>query len=112
MGSSPIASGFNDLLLLSRLEQNQVSDTWTDCCLNDLVNDLAEEFLEMVIAASIPLTHHLPDHDIYVLGNESQLYRLVSNAQTIINAHQGSIQIESIPHCGSQLPSRSRNQKS
>lgn len=69
----------NDLLLLSRLEQNQVSDTWTDCCLNDLVNDLAEEFLEMAIAADITLTQQLPDHEIHVRGNESQLYRLVSN---------------------------------
>ena len=69
----------NDLLLLSRLEQNQVSETWTDCCLNDLVNDLAEEFLEMAIAADITLTHQLPDHEIYVRGNESQLYRLVAN---------------------------------
>ncbi|MEB3224643.1 MAG: two-component system sensor histidine kinase RppB [Synechococcus sp.] len=69
----------NDLLLLSRLEQPQTAENWGDCCLNDLVSDLTEEFLEMAIAAEITLTNQLPDADIFVQGNESQLYRLVSN---------------------------------
>lgn len=80
-----------DLLFLTSLEQNaQDRDLGTKlfqpCCLNDLVSDLTEEFLELAIAADIHLTSHIPDEEIYVLGNESQLYRLVSNL--IANAIQ------------------------
>lgn len=69
----------NDLLLLSRLEQSPSLEPKVDCCLNDLISDLVEEFLEMAIAAGVALTAQLPPANIYVTGNESQLYRLVSN---------------------------------
>lgn len=69
----------NDLLLLSRLEQSSSLEPQVDCCLNDLINDLVEEFLEMAIAAEITLGSQLPDSKVYVQGNESQLYRMVSN---------------------------------
>ncbi|MCH4903398.1 GHKL domain-containing protein [Cylindrospermopsis raciborskii CHAB3438] len=68
-----------DLLFLSNLEQNSSTIPFRDCCLNDLINDLTEEFLELAIKAKIELVHHIPQANIYVLGNESQLYRLVSN---------------------------------
>ena len=85
-----------DLLLLSNLEQNNAPSLFEPCCLNDLIGDLGEEFLELAIAAEVHLSSTLPDRLIHVLGNEQQLYRLVSNL--IANAihytpPQGQIQI-------------------
>lgn len=80
-----------DLLFLTSLEQNlsehnSATRPLQPCCLNDLVSDLTEEFLELATAADIHLTNHIPDAELYVLGHESQLYRLVSNL--IANAIQ------------------------
>ncbi|NER92752.1 MAG: GHKL domain-containing protein [Symploca sp. SIO1B1] len=75
-----------DLLLLSSIEQNTSSEQFKPCCINDLVNDLSEEFLELAVASDIKLSSHVPTHLIYVLGHEQQLYRLVSNL--IANAIQ------------------------
>ena len=75
-----------DLLFLSSLEQNSSPKPWLRCCLNDLISDLTEEFLELAAASNIDLTNQMPDREIYVLGNESELYRLVSNL--IANAIQ------------------------
>ncbi|MGQ4649890.1 two-component system sensor histidine kinase RppB [Lyngbya aestuarii] len=68
-----------DLLLLSSIEQNTSSEQFKPCCLNDLISDLSEEFLELAVASDIKLSSHIPAHLIYVLGHEQQLYRLVSN---------------------------------
>jgi two-component Ni(II)/redox sensor kinase NrsS len=68
-----------DLLLLTSLEQNSVAKPFGPCCLNDLVSDLTEEFLELATATDIHLTSEIPTCEVYTLGNESQLYRLVSN---------------------------------
>jgi two-component system, OmpR family, Ni(II)-sensor and/or redox sensor kinase NrsS len=68
-----------DLLLLTSLEQDTVAKPFQPCCLNDLVSDLTEEFLELAIAADIHLTNQISNQDIYVLGHESRLYRLISN---------------------------------
>ncbi|MDB9446355.1 two-component system sensor histidine kinase RppB [Anabaena sp. CS-542/02] len=76
-----------DLLLLTSLEQNSDGEQFSvTCCLNDLVSDLTEEFLEMATAGDIHLTCQIPTYQVYTLGNESQLYRLVSNL--IANAIQ------------------------
>jgi len=75
-----------DLLLLSTIEQNTSSEDFKPCCLNDLISDLSEEFLELAVASDIKLSSHVPTHLIYVLGHEQQLYRLVSNL--IANAIQ------------------------
>lgn len=75
-----------DLLFLTSLEQNSLPKTFQPCCLNDLISDLTEEFLELARVSNIHLTNQIPDSEIYVLGNESQLYRLVSNL--IANALQ------------------------
>ncbi|MEB3827204.1 two-component system sensor histidine kinase RppB [Phormidium sp. CCY1219] len=75
-----------DLLLLTRLEQNSSPTSCESCCLNDIINDLTEEFLELATMAEIHLVNQLPHEHIYVSGNESQLYRLVSNL--IANAIQ------------------------
>ena len=69
----------NDLLLLSRIEQNTISEQFEPCCLNDLISDLSEEFLELAVASDLKLSSHVPDYLIYVMGHEQQLYRLVSN---------------------------------
>lgn len=75
-----------DLLFLTSLEQHSSPKPFQPCCLNDLISDLTEEFLELATIANIHLTHQIPNHDVSVLGNESQLYRLVSNL--IANAIQ------------------------
>lgn len=71
-----------DLLLLTSLEQNASPKSFKPCCLNDLIADLTEELSELAAASDIHLAHHLPKSEIYVLGHESQLYRLVSNLMT------------------------------
>jgi two-component Ni(II)/redox sensor kinase NrsS len=68
-----------DLLLLTSLEQNFSQKQFQPCCLNDLINDLTEEFLELAVSKNIDLTSDVCDQEIYTLGNESELYRLVSN---------------------------------
>ena len=90
-----------DLLLLVSLEQNSSRTShgrsatsspvsspkpFQPCCLNDLIADLTEELSELATASNIHLTSRVPNCEIYVLGNESQLYRLVSNL--IANAVQ------------------------
>ena len=76
-----------DLLLLVSLEQNSSSPKpFQPCCLNDLIADLTEELSELAVASNIHLSSRVPQSEIYVLGNESQLYRLVSNL--IANAIQ------------------------
>ncbi|MGD1712466.1 two-component system sensor histidine kinase RppB [Dapis sp. BLCC M172] len=72
-----------DLLFLTSLEHNLSSpQLFQPCCLNDLISDLTEEFLELATFAKIDLISQIPDGEIYVLGNEPQLYRLVSNLIT------------------------------
>jgi two-component system, OmpR family, Ni(II)-sensor and/or redox sensor kinase NrsS len=68
-----------DLLLLTSLEHSSSPKSFQPCCLNDLVSDLTEEFLELSTTSGIHLTSQIPDGEICVLGHESQLYRLVSN---------------------------------
>lgn len=68
-----------DLLFLSNLEQDSFNTTDQLCCLNDLVSDLTEEFLELATLGNIQLSWNICPEEIYVLGNEAQLYRLVSN---------------------------------
>jgi two-component Ni(II)/redox sensor kinase NrsS len=80
-----------DLLFLTSLEQHSLKQDsgakpFQPCCLNDLVSDLTEEFLELAAAAEINLTCQTPPCELYVLGHESQLYRLVANL--IANAIQ------------------------
>lgn len=75
-----------DLLFLTSFEQNSSPKPFQPCCLNDLISDLTEEFLELATIADIHLTNQIPSREVYVLGNESQLYRLVSNL--IANAIQ------------------------
>jgi signal transduction histidine kinase len=76
-----------DLLLLARLDRQPVTIQGEICCLDDIVNDLIEEFAALAIAANITLTSSVKvSTPINIVGNQDQLYRLFSNL--IINAIQ------------------------
>ncbi len=76
-----------DLLLLTRLDRQSVPLQPETCCLDDIINDLIEEFAALAIASDITLTSSIRvSHPLNVIGNEDQLYRLFSNL--IVNAIQ------------------------
>jgi signal transduction histidine kinase len=76
-----------DLLLLTRLDRQSVPMQRDICCLDDIVNDLIEEFAALAIAAGVTLTSSIQvSTPLDVIGNADQLYRLFSNL--IINAIQ------------------------
>ena len=76
-----------DLLLLARMDQQPLPVRRQPCCLNDIVSDLVEELAALAETAKVTLTSDVRVHKpLYVLGNEEQLYRLVSNL--IVNAIQ------------------------
>ncbi len=69
-----------DLLLLIRLDGAQTLATAQPCCLNELAEDLVEEYAHLALAAAVTLTlAPLPAKALRVLGNLDQLYRLVGN---------------------------------
>ena len=78
-----------DLLLLARLDQQQVTGGYHPCCLNDLISDLVEELAFLAIEAQVTLLMQVQTQKkVYVFGNEEQLYRLISNL--IVNAIQAT----------------------
>ncbi|HEY9672682.1 MAG TPA: two-component system sensor histidine kinase RppB [Waterburya sp.] len=78
-----------DLLLLTRIDQKELTGEQVTCCLNDLVSDLVEELAFLAIEAGVSLSMQvLPQEPLYVRGNEEQLYRLVSNL--MVNAIQAT----------------------
>ena len=75
-----VAELVQDLLLLSRLEQKTLKTQKQPCCLNTLIDDLIEEFSALAKASSLQLTSSiLSDQPLYVIGDEDQLLRLLSN---------------------------------
>ncbi len=86
-----------DLLMLSRIEVEAIPLQKQSCCLNDIVSDLIEEVAAIAMQSKIDLRLQvLGDIPIYILGNEEQIYRLISNV--LINAihytqEQGKVQI-------------------
>jgi signal transduction histidine kinase len=77
-----------DLLLLARLDQQQQRE-YQPCCLNDLISDLVEELAFLAVEAEVKLAKQVQTQEkLYVLGNEEQLYRLISNL--IVNAIQAT----------------------
>lgn len=82
-----LAQLVQDLLLLSRMDQKTDSTKHAACCLNELVADLVEELFVLESAKSIQLTHQIRVNEpLFVVGDEAQLNRLVSNL--VINALQ------------------------
>ncbi|BAZ23516.1 integral membrane sensor signal transduction histidine kinase [Kalymmatonema gypsitolerans NIES-4073] len=77
-----------DLLLLARLDQQQQRVEYHSCCLNDLISDLVEELAFLAVEAEVKLAQIQTPEKLYVLGNEEQLYRLISNL--IVNAIQAT----------------------
>lgn len=77
-----------DLLMLSRMDLKVLPVKQQVCCLNDLVKDLVEEFAALAIASQVSLGLSVPTELLYVVGDEEQLYRLVTNL--ITNAIQYS----------------------
>lgn len=76
-----------DLLLLSRMDQQAQPFKQVHICLNDIVNDIEEEFAALAIASDVTLkTQVRVPKPLYILGNEEQLYRLVANL--VVNAIQ------------------------
>lgn len=76
-----------DLLLLSRLDSQPVPMRRDICCLDDIINDLIEEFAALAIATNITLTSLiLVSTPVNIIANQDQLYRLISNLT--INAIQ------------------------
>ena len=76
-----------DLLLLSRLEQKTLTTQKQPCCLNILIEDLIEEFSALANTSSLQLKSSILSHQpLYVMGDEDQLLRLLSNL--IANAIQ------------------------
>lgn len=77
-----------DLLLLTRIDQQQTGE-YQKCCLNDIVSDLGEELAYLAIEAEVTLYTQVQQQEkLEVLGNEEQLYRLISNL--IMNAIQAT----------------------
>lgn len=78
-----------DLLMLSRMDLKMLPMKRQPCCLDDLVNDLAEELAALAVVAQVSLKVEVKPHQpLYVVGDEEQLYRLVTNL--IMNAIQYS----------------------
>ncbi len=78
--SQRLTTMVSDLLLLSRLDNEQQPATKQPCCLQDLLNDIHEEMAALAIAKAITLTLNIQTQQpLVVQGNEEQLYRLVLN---------------------------------
>ncbi|QLE46250.1 two-component sensor histidine kinase (plasmid) [Nostoc sp. C052] len=76
-----------DLLMLARLDKQSQKLQRENCCINDIVSDLVEEFEAMANAAEVKLTSSIQVHQpLNIIGNADQLYRLFSNL--IVNAIQ------------------------
>ena len=69
-----------DLLLLAHTDGTIKPSLFQPCCLNDLISDLIEELAPMAQSAGVDLSARCVSCPlVYVLGNEEQLYRLLSN---------------------------------
>nr|WP_242541492.1 two-component system sensor histidine kinase RppB [Phormidium pseudopriestleyi] len=70
----------NDLLLLSRMDQQELPVKPSLCCLNDLISDVEEEIAALAIASFVKLTIEVRvQQAVQVKGNEEELYRLLFN---------------------------------
>lgn len=93
----------HDLLILSRVDLQALPAKHESCNLNDLVNDLVEEFAALAAASHLSLAADIKGTaPITVLGSEKQLYRLVANL--ITNA------IQSTPAAGAVVVHLSRDE--
>ena len=80
--NSRLSGLVQDLLFLSRMDLQDLPPKQQPCCLNDLVQDLVEEFAALAIAAKVDLKAIQSPIPLVVFGNEEQLYRMVTNLMT------------------------------
>lgn len=72
-----------DLLMLSRMDLKVFPIKRQSVCLNDIVQDLVEELAAFALSAQITLELELKvQHPVNIIGDEEQLYRLVTNLIT------------------------------
>ncbi len=70
----------NDLLLLSRMDQQELPVKPSHCCLNDVISDVEEEIAALAIASEVKLRKEIRvQQAVRVKGNEEELYRLLFN---------------------------------
>ena len=70
----------NDLLLLSRMDQQELPVKPSPCCLNDVISDVEEEIAVLAITSEVKLTTEVRvPQAVQVKGNEEELYRLLFN---------------------------------
>lgn len=87
-----------DLLLLARLDRQNLPVQLEECCLNDIVSDLVEEFEAMAVAADVILQSRIKvNKPVNIVSDSDQLYRLVSNL--IVNAIQYTPQRGEVTVC-------------
>jgi signal transduction histidine kinase len=78
-----------DLLLLARIDQQDLPKQRSLCSLNELIEDLVEELASLAISAQVKLVAESRAQDsIAVSANTDQLYRLMCNL--MVNAIQAT----------------------
>lgn len=78
-----LSSLVKDLLLISWIDQQKMATNIHPCCLNELIVDLVEELEELALVAGVTLKPDLSESEsITIIGELSQLYRMVSNLIT------------------------------
>lgn len=72
-----------DLLLICRIEQQPIPTQLQPCCLNELISDLVEELAGLAVVAEVDLKLEIrAEQPAVTLGDEAQLYRMVTNLIT------------------------------
>ncbi len=72
-----------DLLLLSRMDGQEIVPKQRPCCLQTLIYDVIDEFESLAIASGLELSQEIQvQQSLFVLGDEEQLYRLIANLMT------------------------------
>ncbi len=81
--NSRLSQLVQDLLMLSRMDLKVFPIKRQVVCLNDVVQDLVEELAAFALSAHITLELELTVHQpVNIIGDEEQLYRLVTNLIT------------------------------
>jgi signal transduction histidine kinase len=72
-----------DLLLLSRMDGQEIVPKQRPCCLQTLIYDVIDEFERLATASGLELSQEIQaQQPLLVLGDEEQLYRLIANLVT------------------------------
>ncbi|MFB8796100.1 MAG: two-component system sensor histidine kinase RppB [Microcoleus sp.] len=72
-----------DLLFICRIEQQQIQTQLQHCCFNYLICDLVEELAGLAMIAEVELKLEIrASQAVVILGDEAQLYRMVTNLIT------------------------------